>query len=99
QLGIKMSYNASEHRRANIERVISRLEMILEQIAETPDMRLEEIELASEAEKRQLLETFNDTKAEYPKDQTIHTLFEEQADRTPEAVAVVFEAVQLTYGE
>ncbi|WP_260984879.1 condensation domain-containing protein, partial [Paenibacillus xylanexedens] len=63
RLGIKMSYNASEHRKANIERVISHLETMLEQIAETPDMRLAEIELASEAEKHQLLETFNDTAA------------------------------------
>ncbi|MFD1909024.1 AMP-binding protein [Paenibacillus rhizoplanae] len=42
---------------------------------------------------------FNDTKAEYPKDKTIHALFEEQAERTPAAEAVVFESARMTYGE
>ncbi len=99
RLVIKIDYNASEHRKDNIERVISHLETILGQIAARPEMRLDEIELVGEEEKRRLLEQFNDTKAEYPKDQTIHTLLEQQVERTPEAVAVVFESKRLTYGE
>ncbi|MHA6533452.1 non-ribosomal peptide synthetase [Paenibacillus sp. BAC0078] len=99
RLVIKIDFNGSEHRRANMERVISHLETILEQVAARPDMRLDEIELAGEEEKRQLLETFNDTKAEYPKDKTICALFEEQVERMPEAVAVLCESEQLTYGE
>jgi amino acid adenylation domain-containing protein len=42
---------------------------------------------------------WNDTQAEYPKDKCIHELFEEQAERTPENVAVVYEDEQLTYRE
>ena len=42
---------------------------------------------------------WNDTAADYPQDRCIHQLFEEQVARTPEAVAVVFEDEQLTYGE
>ncbi|WP_054403495.1 non-ribosomal peptide synthetase [Paenibacillus solani] len=99
RLGIKIGFNASEHGRDNIERVISHLETILEQVSARPDMRLDEIELVVEEEKRHLLDTFNDTKAEYPKDQTIQALFEQQAERTPAAEAVVFESERLTYGE
>ena len=40
---------------------------------------------------------WNDTGRNYPKDRCIHELFEEQVERTPEAVAVVFEDQQLTY--
>ena len=36
---------------------------------------------------------------DYPRDKCIHELFEEQAARTPDAVAVVFEDQQLTYAE
>nr|WP_054403824.1 non-ribosomal peptide synthetase [Paenibacillus solani] len=99
RLGIKIDFNASEHHRDNIERVISHLETILEQVSANPEMRLDEIELAGEEEKRQLLAQFNDTKTDYPKDKTIHVLFEEQAERTPEAVAVIFESTRMTYGE
>ncbi|MHA6534795.1 condensation domain-containing protein, partial [Paenibacillus sp. BAC0078] len=99
RVGIRIGFNASEHGRDNIDRVISHLEIILEQVTARPDMRLDEIELVGEEEKRQLLETLNDTKAEYPKDKTICALFEEQAERTPEAEAVVFDSERMTYGE
>ena len=39
---------------------------------------------------------WNDTAADYPKDKTIHQLFEEQVLKTPENIAVVFEQEQLT---
>ncbi|MFL7966359.1 AMP-binding protein, partial [Pseudomonas kielensis] len=45
----------------------------------------------------QLLVTFNATEADYPQQQTIHGLFEEQVQRTPDAVAVIRGGQRLTY--
>ncbi|MBD1394376.1 amino acid adenylation domain-containing protein [Mucilaginibacter sp. ZB1P21] len=53
----------------------------------------------SATEGRQILNDFNDTKANYPKDKSITELFEQQAAQTPDAVAVVFEQTELTYSE
>ncbi|WP_278044645.1 non-ribosomal peptide synthetase, partial [Paenibacillus solani] len=92
-------YSTALFKKETVERMVRHLAAIVEQVAERPDMQLNEIELVREEEKRQLLKTFNDTKVEYPKDQTIHALFEQQAERTPEAEAVVFESERLTYGE
>jgi fengycin family lipopeptide synthetase D len=63
-----------------------------------------EIEILAEAEKRLLLEEFNNTGAEYPRDKTIHELFEAQAAGTPDRVAVIgverrMDNVFLTYKE
>jgi amino acid adenylation domain-containing protein len=49
--------------------------------------------------RHKLLVEWNDTKVEFPRDRCIHELFEEQAARRPQAVAVSFEDRQLTYGE
>ena len=57
------------------------------------------INLLSAEERRRVLVEFNQTTAPYPADQTIVQLFEAQMDRTPDAVAVVFEEQQLTYRE
>ncbi|MHA6534827.1 AMP-binding protein, partial [Paenibacillus sp. BAC0078] len=92
-------YSTALFKKETVERMGKHLAAIVEQIAETPDMRLEEIELAGEEEKRQLLETFNDTRTEYPKNKTIHELFKQQAERTPEATAIEFESGRMTYGE
>ena len=51
------------------------------------------------AEREQVLQGFNTTEAEYPRDALIHELFEAQVEKTPEAVAVVYEDEQLTYAE
>ncbi len=55
--------------------------------------------LLSDKEQYQLLVEWNNTKANYPQDKCIHQLFEEQVERSPNAVAVVFENQQLTYQE
>ncbi len=51
------------------------------------------------AERQQLLVDWNNTAADYPRDKCIHQLFEEQVERTPDAVAVEFEGQSLTYRE
>ncbi|MFN9546793.1 MAG: non-ribosomal peptide synthetase, partial [Cyanobacteriota bacterium] len=55
--------------------------------------------LLNEAERQQVLEDWNVTETDDPHDRCIHQLFEQQAERTPEAVALVFEEKSLTYAE
>jgi non-ribosomal peptide synthetase component F len=68
-------------------------------ITDEKNSTLSEIKLLTKAEEQKLLFDFNDTASEYPKDKTIVDLFEEQAAKTPDNVAVVFEDKQLTYRE
>ena len=55
--------------------------------------------MLTKEEQQQILVTWNDTKRDYPKDKTIHQLFEEQVEKTPDNIAVVFEDKRLTYKE
>ncbi len=67
--------------------------------AERPQNRLSDLEILSAPEREQLLVGWNDTAVEYPKDKCFPQLFEEQVERTPDAVAVVYDGERLTYGE
>ena len=84
---------------ATIERMIGHFQTLLEGIVANPDQRISDLPLLTEAEKHRLLVEWNDTKTDYPNDQCIHRLFEEQVENTPEAIALVFEDQQLTYRE
>ncbi|HEX2191251.1 MAG TPA: amino acid adenylation domain-containing protein, partial [Longimicrobiaceae bacterium] len=84
---------------ATIERMAAHYLAVLEQVAADADLPLSELELLGEAERRQLLEEWSRTEAEPPAEWCIHQLFERQARRTPDAVALVFEEESLTYAE
>ncbi|RCJ22354.1 hypothetical protein A6S26_21595 [Nostoc sp. ATCC 43529] len=58
---------------------------------------MSKLQSLTEAERHQLLVEWNDTKADYPQDKCIHQLFEEQVERTPNALATVFKDQHLTY--
>src|SRR6185437_1619440 len=60
---------------------------------------MDRLPILSQPERWQLLFTWNETGREYAREKCIHQLFEEQAERTPEATAVVFEQEALSYGE
>ncbi|MFI6158302.1 amino acid adenylation domain-containing protein, partial [Kitasatospora sp. NPDC051170] len=74
------------------------LENLTAALEEEPDTRLGEIGVVDEAALDQVLAQWNDTAAEVPA-ATLPELFAAQAARTPEAVAVVFEDVELSYAE
>ncbi len=84
---------------ATIERMAGHFTTLLEGIVAQPETPIGELPLLTPAERHQLLVQWNDTAVDYPRDQCIHQLFEEQVARTPDAVAVVFEDRQLTYAE
>src|SRR5262249_27113268 len=60
---------------------------------------VDRLPLLSASERHQVIEQWNETAVEYPRAKRVHELFEEQVERTPEAVAVVYEDQQLTYRE
>jgi amino acid adenylation domain-containing protein len=94
-----LTYPTDLFERGTVERMLGHLEQVLEQVAADADVRLSELALLGSAERALVLETWNRTGAEVPADRCIHELFEAQAARTPEAVAVRFEDASLTYAE
>src|SRR4028118_1768190 len=95
----RLVYNADLFDDATIERMLGHLQTLLKGIVEGPDQRLSELPLLTEGERHRLLFEWNGTATEYPRDLCVHELFEEQVERTPDAVAAVFEDQQLTYRE
>ncbi|NJO14389.1 MAG: amino acid adenylation domain-containing protein [Thioploca sp.] len=94
----RLEYNTDLFERATIERLSGHLLTLLIGIVDNPQMPLHELPLLTVAEQQQLL-AWNETATDYPQDRCIHQLFEDQAEKTPDAVAVVFENQQLTYSE
>jgi amino acid adenylation domain-containing protein len=92
-------YNTDLFEAATIARMLGHFQILLEALVADPEQRLSDLPLLTDAERQQLLVEWNDTKTDYPQDLSIHQLFEAQAERTPDAIAVVFEHEQLTYGE
>ena len=78
-------------RRTTIERLMASYERVLQTVVTDAEQRVLEIELLSEAERRQIIEGWNETAAAYPRELSLSELFEAQAARTPEAVALLFE--------
>jgi amino acid adenylation domain-containing protein len=92
-------YNSDLFDATTIERMAEHLQTLLEGIVANPEQRISELPLLTQTERQQLLFEWNNTTTEYPQDKCIHQLFEEQVERSPDAVAVVFEEEQLTYRE
>nr|MDZ8289085.1 amino acid adenylation domain-containing protein [Nostoc sp. ChiSLP01] len=90
-------YNTDLFDASTIERITGHFVTLLEGILANPQQPISQLPLLTEVEQQQLLVEWNDTQADYPQDLCIHQLFEEQVQRTPDAVAVVFEDQQLTY--
>ena len=98
-LSFELHYDASLYEENDVRRLAGQYQRLLESVVANPQSRITSLEVLGDVERRQLLIDFNDTKAAYPLDKCLHQLFEEQAARTPDAVAVVFEQRRLTYAE
>ena len=84
--------------RESVQRIVDRLVRVLEAVAADPAIRVGEIEVLSATERRQLVEEWNDTGHQVPAG-CLPGLFEARVARTPDAVAVVFGDVEVSYGE
>ncbi|WP_338874868.1 non-ribosomal peptide synthase/polyketide synthase [Mycetohabitans endofungorum] len=85
--------------RATIERHVGYLQTMLQAMAADASHPVTRVELLSPAERTLLLQTWNATQQDYPSHRCIHQLFEAQAERTPDATALVYEDQTLSYAQ
>jgi aspartate racemase len=90
-------YNTDLFDAPTIERMRGHFKTLLQGIIDDPDRPISDLPLLTEAEIHQVLIEWNATQSDHPQNKCIHQLFEEQADRAPESVAVIFENQQLDY--
>lgn len=90
-------YNTDLYERATILRAIEHFQLLVEGLVANPTLRLSQLPFLPEAEQRQIQVVWNDTTFPYPETITLFEAFAAQADRTPDAVAVVDETQVVTY--
>ncbi|MDB6114914.1 MAG: non-ribosomal peptide synthetase [Lacunisphaera sp.] len=84
---------------ATMRRFLGHFQSVLEGIAANPARRISQLPLLTPAERQELLVDWNATPAAYPRQSCVHELFEQQAARTPDAIALVFDDTEVTYAE
>ena len=92
-------YNTDLFKATTITRMLGHFQTLLEGIVANPNQRLSDLPLLTEVERNQLLIEWNQTRTDSSHNLCIHQLLEEQVERTPDAVAVIFGNQQLTYRE
>ncbi len=98
-LQLTMVYCSDLYGQATIERMLGHYRQLLAGVVGAPNEAIATLPLLSGQEQKQLLEEFNASAVAYPQQQTIQALFQQQVERSPDQVAVVFEGTRLTYGQ
>ncbi|QDL10791.1 non-ribosomal peptide synthetase [Brasilonema octagenarum UFV-E1] len=98
-LSTEFHYDSNLFCAKDIESLAEQFHKLVESAVNHPEAAISELEILSDRHLHQLLVEFNQTQADYPQDKCIHCLFEEQAERTPNNIAVTFSDEKLTYGE
>lgn len=93
----RLVFNAARYDRDSIERMTGHYQVLLEAALQTPAETIDRLPLLTAAERQQLLFDWNDTSKDFPQDTCIHEFFERQVERTPDAIALLFQGREWTY--
>jgi len=95
----QVEYSTDLFDASTIARLVEHFQVLLAGIVADPTSRLSELPLLSDAERHTLLNAWNQAQRPFPDNLCIHQLFEAQAQRTPDATALIWQDQHLTYGE
>ncbi|HBH81826.1 MAG TPA: non-ribosomal peptide synthetase, partial [Nitrospira sp.] len=99
RLTVIFSYDRRRVSDEMVEQIVRHWTALMDGMITMPDTRLAELSVLSEQERQHLLVDWNDSRRSFPTDRCLHELFEAQACRTPESIALSGEGVGLTYRE
>src|SRR5262249_39751440 len=99
ELSGSLQYSAELFDEATVQRLLAHYRRLLEGIAENPESRISELPWLSQAEWDQVTVGWNRTAVEFAGDSVMPKLFEHQADKTPDNLALMCGDQRLTYQE
>ncbi|WP_336473657.1 amino acid adenylation domain-containing protein [Bacillus sp. FJAT-51639] len=94
---LNFEYSSALFYPQSVERIANHFMQILDRLLENQNAKINQINMVSLLEENTLIREFNRTNKYYPKNETIHQMFEKQVERTPDRIAVRFEGSTLTY--
>lgn len=97
ELAGQFNYNVDLFEEATVKRLATHFERLIEEIVSAPERKITQLALLSEAELERIVDEWNATETEYDHEASLHGLFEAQAKKTPDAIALAFEDQTLTY--
>lgn len=98
-LDAAFEYNSAIFDEAYVTLISEQFQTLLDSALTNPESTLADLEIVSAAQRQQIVVEWNNTNREYDLDACVHQLFEQQAERTPDALAAVFQNQQLTFAE
>ncbi|AGF55973.1 non-ribosomal peptide synthetase [Clostridium saccharoperbutylacetonicum] len=96
---LEVQYRIEDYTEEQITQMVNSMECIAKQIISDLNIKISEIQIVSEKEKNLILNEFNNTKKEYPKNESIGKLFEKVVDASKDKIALVSKGKALTYRE
>ena len=94
-----VEYATSLFDAATMERYFGYFRNLLEAMVADDTQAVDRLPMLDATERHRVLYDWNETRTEFPSDKCVHELFEQQAAKTPAAVAVKYEDQELTYAE
>ncbi len=98
-MNIDLHYYKALFDRGTIQKVLGHMDQALKAIVNDQTIKVSDLDILTKAERREILVGFNDTGAPFPGDKCPYQIFEEQAARTPDNIALTFEDKCMTYRE
>jgi amino acid adenylation domain-containing protein len=95
----EVEYATALYERPTIERYLGYFRRLLGAMVADDRQQVDRLPMLPQEERQQLLYEWNATEVEYPRDKCVHELFEEQVEKTPNAITIVYQKQALTYGE
>ncbi|MFN7836071.1 MAG: condensation domain-containing protein, partial [Burkholderiaceae bacterium] len=98
ELRVEFNYQTEHFDEIIIEKIGDQIQFLLKELLKETQQEIHLIPYLPQREQEKVLVEWNQTEAEYPKDKTIHQLFEEQVEKNPKSTALVFEEEEMSYG-
>lgn len=98
-LSLKVVFNTEVYEQRMIEALINNYKRILQVVYENPEAKIAQLDYLTLEEKNKLQVVFNETKQTFPTNRMLVDLFEEQAQKTPHAIAIICEEREWSYRE
>ncbi|TCP54483.1 amino acid adenylation domain-containing protein [Tumebacillus sp. BK434] len=99
ELILRVQYDATRYAEQTVKSLLEHLEVMLNAVADRPDVQLKDIPLMSAAEHEAVLVSWNATAVPFPSDLLVHQYVEAHAANQPDALAVRSPGKAWTYGE